>query len=155
MSEEAAVKEQGKSSVPPKKSVVNKTTVMGAILTIVITVASCPGFLTWLENAGERASKASKQAQESGEKANLAYQLLKQQIEFLSKELENSQQDIRELRTSMSNMRSTAIRVAAHRPADDVANIAEALEKADIAEPSPQIIGLPSSLDQAWEKSNQ
>lgn len=140
------------TNTEPKKSVINKTTIVGALATILIGLASCPGLFAWLDSAGERASKASQQAQESEEKANLAYQLLKQKIDFQDKELDNVQQDVREIRSGLSTMRSAAVsHVLAGSARRETEEIQAAYEKADADAPAePTQPDLPESLDKAW-----
>lgn len=145
------------TTTEPKKSVINKTTIVGALATILIGLASCPGLFAWLDSAGERASKASQQAQESEEKANLAYQLLKQKIEFQAKEFDSLQQDVREIRSGLSTMRSAAVtHMFAGSAQRETEEIQAAYDKSEASAPAePEQPDLPESLEKAWKAVQQ
>lgn len=73
--------------------------IFGALAALI--TALTPGILAWFDNTGALAHKEAKEsslvAEKSEEKVELAYELVKQRLEFVEKQLDETRQDVKAL----------------------------------------------------------
>lgn len=122
-----------------KKSNVLRNTIIGSVTMVIVALASSPGFFAWLEGAG-------KKAEASGKKADMAYELMRQQMEYIAKGMDTQQQDIRELRSMFMSMRSEQSQMKAEEEVRPRGRHAPVVSPVPAPEPTPAKLERPEDL---------
>lgn len=89
----------GSDSSAPGHIQVKKThmiTAIGGVIAMIITAAT-PGFLSWLEGAGDRAKKSQEVAELANAKSDVAYQQVWNQMQLLETRMKVSEDNVRGL----------------------------------------------------------